>query len=158
MTTLTMTATAGGENDVELPIGHPISDLVLYGATIPCDNANLATLGYIQILMDNVRRFYSHTNFETIHNMAGRMRGAPGYFGYHTHYCSAAAGIVGAPRPRDHTLLNHVHVPFDIFRDGKYALQTAGKSDVVCRIGVDTAASGVLRVIPCEIVPAAMGV
>jgi len=54
MTTLTMTATAGGENDVELPIGHPISDLVLFGTTVPCADAHLATIGYVQILMDNV--------------------------------------------------------------------------------------------------------
>jgi len=158
MTTLTMTATAGGENDIEIPIGHPISDLVLFGTTIPCDAAHLATLGYIQILMDNVRRFYSHTNFETIHNMSGRLRAAPGYFGYHTHFVSAAAAVCGAVLPRDHVLRQHIHLPFDIFKDGKYALQTAGKSDVVLRIGVDAAASGVLRVIPCEIVPAGGGV
>jgi len=158
MTTLTMTATAGGENDVEIPIGHPISDLILFGTTIPCDAAQLATIGYIQILMDNVRRFYSHTNFESLHNMAGRIRAAPGYFGYHTHFVSAAAAVCGSNLPRDHVLKQHIHVPFDIFKDGKYALQTAGKSDVVCRIGVDAAASGVLRVIPCEIVPAGGGV
>lgn len=158
MTTLTMTATAGGENDVEIPIGHPISDLVLFGTTIPCDDTHLATLGYVQILMDNVRRFYSHANFETIHNMSGRLRAAPGFFGYHTHFVSASAAVCSAVLPRDHVLRQHIHIPFDIFRDGKYALQTAGKSDVVLRVGVDTAASGVLRVIPCEIVPAGGGV
>lgn len=157
MTTLTMTATAGGENDIELPIGHPISDLVIFGTTIPCDAAILATIRYVQILMDNVRRFYSHTNFETLHNMAGRLCAAPGYFGFHTHYVSAVTLISGPVLPSDHVLRQHIHVPFDIFKDGKYALQTAGKSDVVCRIFVDTAASGVLRVIPCEIVPAGGG-
>jgi len=157
MTTLSLTATADGENDVELPIGHPISDLVLFGTTIPIANANLATLGYIQILVDNVRRFYSHANFETIHNMAGRVRAAPGYWGYHTHFVSAAATVSGPVLAENHILKQHVHVPFDIFRDGRYALETAGKSDVVVRIYVDAAASGVLRVIPCEIVSAGGG-
>lgn len=157
MTTLTMTATAGGENDVELPIGHPISDLVLFGTTVPCADAHLATIGYVQILLDNVRHFYSHTNFESLHNMAGRMRAAPGFHGIHTHYVSALSIVTGQVLPEDHVLMNHIHVPFDIFKDGKYALQTAGKSDVIVRIGVDTAASGVLRVIPCEIIPAGGG-
>lgn len=157
MTTLSMTATAAGENDVELPIGHPISELVIFGTTIPCDAADLATLGYVQILMDNKRHLYSHINFETLHNMSGRVRAAPGYFGYHTHFVSAAAAVCGSVLPRDHTLLNHIHLPFDIFKDGKYALQTAGKSDVVVRIYVDAAASGVLRVIPCEIIPSGGG-
>ncbi|MBA7665268.1 hypothetical protein ES703_73338 [subsurface metagenome] len=49
-------------------------------------------------------------------------------------------------------------MPFDIFRDGRYALQTAGKSDVVLRIGVDVGGETALRVIPCEIVSAARGI
>jgi len=157
MTTLSMTATAAGENDVELPIGHPISDLVMFGTTYPNGGADLATMGYVQILMDNVRHLYSHINFETLHNMSGRVRAAPGYFAYHAHYVSAAGAVCGSVLPRDHVLKQHVHLPFDVFKDGKYALQTAGKSDVVVRIYVDAAASGVLRVIPCEIISAGGG-
>jgi len=89
--------------------------------------------------------------------MAGRMRAAPGFHGIHTHYVSAVSIVTGQVLPEDHVLMQHIHVPFDIFKDGKYALQTAGKSDVIVRIGVDAAASGVLRVIPCEIIPAGGG-
>ena len=35
MTTLSVSATAAGELDVEIPIGNPISDLILFGTTIP---------------------------------------------------------------------------------------------------------------------------
>jgi len=158
MTTLTQTLVAGGENDVDLPIGNPISDLVVWGTTIPAGAANLATLGYLQLLTDNQRRYYSHINFETIHNMAGRMRAAPGYWGYHTHFFSAAAAISGPVLASNHILENHVHLPFDTTGDGKYILETAGKSDVTLRIGVDAGAQGPVRVIPCEIVPAGGGV
>lgn len=155
MTTLTATVTAGGEFDIELPIGWPISELVLYGAEIPCGVAQLCTIAYVQILCDNMRKLYSHTNFESLHNMAGRMCAAPGYWGQHVHNGAAALALTGSVMAADHVLAHYLHVPFDIFRDGLYALQTAGLSDLILRIGVDAgvAALGV-RVIPCEIVGA----
>ena len=156
-TTLTATFPAAGENDVELPIGNPISDIVLWGGAIPEGAVFAVTLGYLQILVDNQRRFYSHTNYETHHNMAGRMRAAPGYWYGHTHFTPAGVGIAHVIAD-DHLLQCYSHLPFDIHRDGSFALDTAGKSDVVLRIGVDTgAASLAVRVIPCEIVPAGRG-
>lgn len=158
MTTLSTTFAAAGENDIELPIGNPISDIVLWGGAHPAGTVLASTLGYLQILVDNQRRFYSHTNYETHHNQAGRMRPAPGYWWGHSHF--AAAGIGTSPNIAScHLLHCHSHLPFDIFGDLSYALQTAGKSDVVLRIGVDAgAASLAVRVIPCEIVQAAGGV
>lgn len=158
MTTLSTTFAAAGENDIELPIGNPISDLVLWGGAIPAGAVFAVTLGYLQILVDNQRRFYSHTNYETHHNMAGRMRPAPGYWFGHTHF--AAAGLtISRVVASDHLLSCYSHLAFDIFGDLSYALQTAGKSDVVLRIGVDAgAASLAVRVIPCEIVQSSGGV
>lgn len=158
MTTLSTTFAAAGENDIELPIGNPISDIVLWGGAHPVGAVFASTLGYLQVLVDNQRRFYSHTNYESHHNMAGRMRAAPGYWWGHSHF--AAAGVGVSPNiPSCHLLHCHSHLPFDIFGDLSYALQTAGKSDVVLRIGVDAgAASLAVRVIPCEIVQAAGGV
>lgn len=158
MTTLTATIPVVGEFDVPLPIGNPISDIVLYGAVIPVGNARLATLEYVQILVDNVRHFYSHTNYETHHNMAGRMRAAPGYWGSHIHWVGAAPGLSETLIPCNHVLGCYSHLPFDIFRNGEYALQTAGKSDVVLRVSSSAAAASIARVIPCEIVPAGAGV
>jgi len=157
MTTLAATLTVGIENDIPLPIGNPISDLVLYGAEVPAGAAALATLGYLQILVDNQRRFYSHTNYETHHNMAGRVRPAPGHWGFHSHY-TTAPGIGGPPLPGNHLLACYSHLPFDIFGNGEYSLETAGKSSVSLRIGVDVGVTGLgVRVIPCEIVPASGG-
>ncbi|MCJ7620659.1 MAG: hypothetical protein MUP64_10635 [Anaerolineae bacterium] len=157
MTTLAATFTATGENDVPLPIGHPISDIVIWGGAHPEAGVTLVTLGFLQVLLDNVRRFYSHTNYETHHNMAGRMRPAPGYWGYHRHYQAAAAALGSPVTAYDHILACYSHLPFDVFGDLSYALQTAGHSDAVLRIGVDAGVAGAglgVRVIPCEIVPA----
>lgn len=152
MTTLSFTPTVAGEHDIELPIGNPISELVVFGTTFPAGITDVATIEFLQILVDNYRRFYSHANFETIHNMAGRMRCPPGYWYGHTHWLQAAAALTGVQFPGNHLLKQYVHVPFDIFRDGRYALETAGKSDVILRVSVDVGAEDPLRVIPCEIV------
>ena len=154
MTTLARTPTATGQLDIELPIGNELSELVLWGETIPAGTADTATIDKMEILVDNVNHFYSEANIETIHNMAGRMFAAPGYHGYHVHRLTAAAFAqwddTSMVIPADHVISNHLHMPFDIFRDGRFALQTAGKSDVIVRI--DAGDTGDIRVIPVEIV------
>ena len=155
MTTLTATVTAGGEYDIELPIGHPISEVVIYGETKPHGVDDICTVAYVQILLNNLRQYYSHANFETLHNMAGRMKYAPGYWGEHVHNGAAALALTDPVLAADHVLAHYLHVPFDIFRDGQYALQTAGLSDLILRIGVDVGVTDLAtRVIPCEIVSA----
>jgi len=140
-TTLTRTPAAAGQVDIELPIGNLISECVLYGATIPAGDADTATLDRVEVLVDNRNQFYTEASLETLHNMAGRMGPAPGCQGYHVHRLTQAAyaqwddtsPVIAA----DHTLSNYLHLPFDIFRDGRFALETAGKSDVVVRLDTD---------------------
>ena len=156
MTTLSVTPSSTGELDIDLPIGNDISNLVLWGTTIPSGATTTTTLGYVQILLDNERRYYSQVNFETLHNMAGRLRAAPGYWGSHTHDLVEAAysqyDDTSPPDPVNHILSNHLLVPFDVTGDGLYMLPTAGLSSNVCRINAGD--TNPLRVIPCEIVQA----
>jgi len=152
-----VTPSETGQLDIELPIGNDISELVLWHETIPADAVDTTTLEMLEILVDNKNRFYPESNFNVIHNMPGRMRAAPGYHGYHTHKLSAASYASGmqtlAPKPENHILSNHLHLPFDIFRNGEYALKTAGASDVVLR--VDCGDMGDIRCIPVEVVGSA---
>lgn len=156
-TTKAVTPSATGQLDIELPIGNDISELVLWGATIPSGATDTTTLEMLEILVDNRNHFYPESNFNCIHNMAGRMRAAPGYHGYHTHKLIGAAYVAGeqesAPKPANHIIPNHLHLPFDIFRNGEYALKTAGASDVVLR--VDCGDKGDIRCIPVEVVQSA---
>ncbi len=156
MTTLSVTPSATGEIDIDLPIGNDISDLVLWGTTIPSGTTATTTLGYVQILLNNERRYYSQTNFETAHNAAGRMRAAPGYWGSHTHDLVESTysqyDDTSPPDPVNHILSNHLHIPFDVTKDGLYILQTAGLSQLVARINAGDTSP--MRVIPCEIVSA----
>lgn len=156
MTTLSVAIPATGILDVPLPIGNPISDLVLWGATIPAGVATDRTLHQLQVLVDNKMSHYGLTNYETHHNMAGRLRAAPGYWGSHTHY-TVTTTISSQNIPSNHLLACYSHLPFDIFKDGAFALQTKGKSDVVLRVNTRfaVAIATTARVIPCEIVPVA---
>lgn len=160
MTTLSLTPSAAGQVDIDLPIGNMLSDLVLYGTTIPCATVETTTIDELEIRINNDERYYSRTFFETLHNMAGRLRAAPGYWGSHTHDITDAAYAqymdTTAPDPCDHILAHHLHVPFDVLGDGTYLLDAKGLSSFELRIQAgDTNA---IRVIPCEIVEAGRGI
>ena len=156
MTTLSVTPTAAGQLDVDLPIGNKLSDLVLFHTTIPCADVATTTIQEVEIRVNNDERYYSRSYFETLHNMAGRMRAAPGYWGYHTHDLGDAAFAqymdTDPPDPCDHILKNHLHMPFDVLGDGTYILDAGGLSSFELRMQVgDTNA---IRIIPVEIVAA----
>jgi len=157
MTTKAVTPTATGQLDIELPIGNDISDLVLWGTTKPLADSDTVTINLLEILVDNINHFYPESNFETIHNMAGRLGMSPGYHGFHTHRLLEAAYAqwddTSAVIPEHHVLSHHLHLPFDIFRDGLFSLKTRGASDVVLRI--DAGDTNPIRCIPCEVVKSA---
>jgi len=153
MTTSFITPTAVADYDVELPIGNQISDIVLFGTTIPLTSADTASISQIQIRKNNSEFMYSKTNYETLHNMMGRLRAAPGYWGLHTHDILAALAA-GDPTSindaQNHILKQHLLVPFDVRRDGQHILRTDDANDLNIRISPDDQLA--VRVIPCEVV------
>lgn len=153
-TTLSATPTANVPFDLSLPIGNPISELVIWQHQIQAADVDTAGLDKLEILVDNRNHFYPESFIEVLQNMAGRMRCPPGYLGAHTHKLMGAAFAQGdqtsAPKPENHEIACYLHLPFDIFRNGEYALQTAGASDVTLRM--DVSAFGAFRIIPVEVV------
>lgn len=159
VTTLSVTPTAAGELDVELPIGNQLAAVLFFGTTIPLADANLQTLTYSQLLIDNVRRYFSHTNFECWRQMAALRYPPPIAHGYHFHQLDDAAYAqymdTSIVKYRNDRTLQHLFWDFDPLRDDRYLLDTKGASDVVARLYAgDTSA---LRVLPCELVAAAGG-
>lgn len=154
MTTSQVTPTSSAEFDVELPIGNQISDVVLWGTKIPDEVDADKTIAKIQIRKNNSEFMYSTANFETLHNMMGRLRPPPGYWNEHVHRLDAAAFAqwddTSSVIPADHILSNHLLVPFDVRRDGVHMLRTDDANDLNIRIKPDAAAA--VRVIPCEVV------
>ncbi|MBA7479187.1 hypothetical protein ES707_14619 [subsurface metagenome] len=154
MTTSHVTPTAIADYDVELPVGNQISDIVLWGTTIPLTTADTATIAKIQIRKNNSEFMYSKTNFETLHNMMGRLRCPPGYWGLHSHDALETPQVVQAADslvdPQNHILSNHLLVPFDVRRDGVHMLKADDTKDLKIRISPDDQLA--VRVIPCEVV------
>ena len=154
ITTLSFTPAAAGELDVELPIGNQIAAVIFFGTTKPLADADTKTLTYGQLLIDNQRRYYSQTNYETWRNIAALRHRPLSAHAYHYHQSKAAAyaqwQFTSEVLYRNDWLAQHVMWEFDPMRDGAYLLETAGKSDVIARIYAgDTNA---LRVLPCELI------
>jgi len=156
-TTLSATPTANVPLDIPLPIGNNISDIVLWQHQIQSTVSDVAAIGQLEILVDNVNKFYPESFKETIQNMAGRMRAAPGYWGSHIHKTYVTPVVAGDPTgivvAMDHVIACYLHLPFDIFRNGEYALMTAGASAVLLRLQIT--AFGAIRIIPVEVVGSA---
>jgi len=154
VTSSAVTPTKTGDFDVELPIGNQISDIVLWGTTIPTADTATTTIQEIEVRKNNSEFMYSRSYFETLHNMMGRLRAAPGYWAKHKHQTDAAAYAQYADttsvKPDNHILSNHLLVPFDVRRDGVHILRTDDAKDLNIRINAGDL--NPVRVIPCEVV------
>ena len=156
-TTLSATPTANVPLDIPLPIGNDISEILIWQHQIQTTTSDIAAIDKMEILVDNVNHFYPESFKETIQNMSGMKRAAPGYWGSHVHKTYVTPVVAGDPTgiviAMDHILACWMHLPFDVFRDGNYALKTAGASAVNLRL--DITAFGAIRVIPVEVVKSA---
>lgn len=156
-TTLSATPTANVPFDVPLPIGNDICDIILWQHQIQALTSDVAAIDKMEILVDNVNHFYPESFKETIQNMSGRKRAAPGYWGSHVHKTYVTPVVAGDPTgivmPENHIIGCWMHMPFDIFKNGDYALKTAGASDINLRL--DITAFGAIRIIPVEVIQSA---
>ncbi|NVM23076.1 MAG: hypothetical protein HWN68_14995 [Desulfobacterales bacterium] len=154
MTTASATPTSTQEFDVDLPIGNQISDIILWGATIPAIDVATTTIEEIEVRKNNSEYMYSKSFFETLHNMSGRLRAAPGYWAAHVHQLDDAAYAqymdTGTVKPSNHILSNHLLIPFDVRRDGVHILRTDDAKDLCVRIKPGD--TGAIRIIPAEVV------
>lgn len=160
VTTLSVTPSAAGELDVELPIGNVLAGVLFFGTTVPLADANTQTLTYSQFLRDNKRIYFSHTNFECWHQLAGLRHKPPIAHGYHIHQLDSAAYAqymdTAVVKYRNDRCIQHHFWDFDPTRDDTYLHDTKGASDLVARIYAgDTSA---LRVLPLELVASLAGV
>lgn len=153
VTTLSITPTAVGELDVELPIGNVLAAVLFFGTTIPLADANTQTLTYSQLLINNSRRFMSHTNFECWRQLAGLRYKPPTEHGYHIHQIDGATYAqymdTGVVKYRNDRSIQHLWWDFDPTRNGEYLINTRGFSQFVARLYAGD--QNALRVLPCEL-------
>jgi len=160
VTTMSVTPTAAGEMDVELPIGHTLAAVLFWGTTKPLADAAVRTLQYSQLLIDNQRRYFSMTNYESWRQLAAIRQRPLTSQSYHIHQIDGAAFAqymdTAAVKYANDMCAPHLLWDFDPLRDDQYLLDTRGSSDVVARIYAgDTNA---LRVLPCELIGSSEGI
>jgi len=115
--TATMTPTATGNNDVELPIGNEFVGILLWGTTVPATTAWTTTIERITLLVDNIETYYRDTYWTTLHGDLIRKLASA------SAYTTSNSAIV-----------NYSYMDFDPRGDGSYLLESRGLSDLALRV------------------------
>jgi len=153
-TTLSITPTAAGEMDVELPIGNELAAVLFFGTTVPLADANTQTLTYGQMLANNANKYFTQTNFECWRQLAALRHKPPIAHGYHIHQLDEDAYAqymdTSVVKYRNDRSIQHLMWDFDPTRDGEYLFNTEGLSQLIARIYAgDTNA---IRILPVELI------
>ncbi|MGB7297340.1 MAG: hypothetical protein WBC70_17320 [Candidatus Aminicenantales bacterium] len=149
-TTLSVTPSAAGDFDLELPIGNPIVGVGLFATTVPTGASTNRSIGELRLLVDNKEMMYAKSNWESFHSEA--MMRAPMMLNIdrHTHAQDANTdtvtgqqllGIIGRNQ--------YAYLDFDPLMDDTYMLETAGKSRVNLRINAE-GVNDAIRAMPIE--------
>lgn len=81
VTTLSDSATAAGEEDLDLPIGNVLAKILLFSTTVPTGTAWTTTIDWIKLLINNTEEHISRTKWEALH---GELVRICGYIGDHS--------------------------------------------------------------------------
>lgn len=156
--TLSTTPSATGDLDVDLPRGNKLAGILLWGTTIHSGTAWTTTIDKVQLLLDNVRRYYNESKAEALHgDMGGRFVAANAYAEKFHRENTASSYTQNADTATeeqdDSDISNYQFMNFGIDMPADYLIDTATLSEIKVRITAgDTNA---LRVIPVELVKAA---
>lgn len=135
ITTIAKTPPAVQEYDVDIPIGNPLVDLLLWATTVPTGIVWTATLDWVKLLKDNIEEQIAKANWECLH---GNLLGKIGYIGDH-----------GAAYGADLLSLYGL-VDFDPLGDSSLLVPTAGASSLKLRVNAGD--TNPFRVIVSELV------
>jgi len=156
--TLYKTPSAAGDLDIDLPRGNKLAGILLWGTTIHSTTAWTTTIDKVQLLLNNVRRYYCETKAEALHGEMGVLAGPANAFAekFHrentdTSYVSGAD--TATEEADDSNLSNYQFMNLGINMPADYIIDTAPLSEIKVRITAGDA--NPLRVIPIEIVAAA---
>jgi hypothetical protein len=134
-TTLTKTPAATGDCDLDLPIAHTLAGVILYSTTIPATTAWTTTIDRVKLLADNTERYYSNTNWESLHSdLINRCGDRPGH--------TTARG--------DDSIAHYALIDFCPGNRDDYLFDTKPLSALKLRITAGD--TNVLRAIPLELV------
>lgn len=151
LTTQSITFTATGNNDVDMPIGNMIRGILAFGTTPFTGAAPAPTIGALRLLVDNVEQGFSSGDFETLRALTSMMGREPHYVLDHFHGVDASGAgqeDTQSQQIEAASYANYVYLDYDGTRDDAYALETKNASRVHLRVNAETANAA--RFIPVE--------
>lgn len=135
VTTLTLTPSATGQTDLDLPIRNAYSGILLWGTTVPTGTAWTTTIDQVKLLADNTESMFSLANWEALHgDLINRIGHQPGYI--------LADG--------DDMIGHYAYMDFAPNDEDLYLLETPGLSALKLRITAGD--TNPLRALPIELV------
>jgi hypothetical protein len=81
VTTLSDSASAAGEEDLDLPIGNVLAKILLFSTTVPTGTAWTTTVDWIKLMRNNTEHQIAKTKWEALH---GELLRICGYIGDHS--------------------------------------------------------------------------
>lgn len=157
VTTLSVTPTAAGDLDVDLPLGNPIVGALLRGANVRESAGEAYTIERVAVLVDNVEYWYTGVRWDALHQEFMR-RGPSGLWFSRVHehrYDPTGTAVTFTDRTHQAAVEwadRYAYLEFDPFTDPEltWALHTAGRSRVHLRLAAGD--TGQIRVLPVEVV------
>lgn len=135
VTTLSDSASAAGEEDLDLPIGNELAAIMLFSTTVHTGILWTTTIDWIKLLKDNVEFHIAKTKWEALH---GELIRRIGYLGDE----SAAFG--------DDLIHQYSFLDFDPLGDDRFLIDTKGASSF--RLRLYAGDTNVYRALPIELV------
>lgn len=151
MTTQAITFQATGNNDVDMPIGQIIRQILCFGTTGFTGAAPAPTIGALRLLVDNIENGYSSGDYETLRAIPFALGQEPHFHTDHMHGVNAGgAGQEDTQSQQVEAALydNYVLLEYDADRKDTFALDTKLANRVHLRINAE--ATNAARFIPIE--------
>jgi hypothetical protein len=153
--TVSKTFAATGDQDVELPIGHDVRGVLLFGTTPFGGAAPAPSWGRVSLMLNNEQVGYSSTDFEVAHQLVQLMGRQPPTGEFHTHRSDVtqASATQESGGPIDggaggEGFENYAYLDCDPTRDDDFSIPTKGANDFLIRTTAETADA--VRAIPVE--------
>jgi hypothetical protein len=155
--TLTKTPPAVGDVDVDLPRGNKLLGILLWGTTIHSGTSWTNTIDKVQLLLNNVRKYYCETKAEALHGSLMEYCGVKNAFSEKFHMENLAAAYTqnvdtATEEAANSDLSNYYFLNFGINLATDYTIDTAPLAGLKVRITAGD--TNPVRVLPIELVPA----
>ncbi len=153
-TTLSKTPVVG-DNDIDLPLGNKICELLVFGTTVPTTTAKTASVDKLKLLVDNVEKFLHDVHWPELAYEFLKKLGANDTMWDHLHRENLAGAYTQNANTdkeamSEELLRQYGMVDFDPLGDGQYYLETESAGRVWARVNAGD--TNPIRIIPVEVI------